>query len=437
VADDTDDTDDRALTDDRAAGDDPPDAVEGTDGIDGTDSRDDDAARPFGRVVQLQRPRPRRRRVGGRSGGAAADPTRPAGRWAGAVAAGEHEPGEADQGLDPGPAGAGAKAGPRRRAGGRRHTGEVFDDVASPVGGETGAASGEPPAPAGSGVVALTTARGRRGRGEAHDAGSAPTGGEGAPAAEAALPELHPRMRRRRIAVRRSEGLRRLRRLTWGLAGLALLVDGLALAHTGFADVDRFAVAGSPHVPAAAVRHASGIHAGDALLTLDEAGAERRIEELPWVAEADVVRQWPDTVRIVVTERQPAAVLQVSEDPAAPLALVDATGRVLEIGAHPEGLIAVTQVPPELGEGDLVPSEARDAVRIAVASSQRMPGTIVSLTVGLEATLGSGGVVLFGSVDDLDSKLMALSTVLAGVDLECLDSLDLAVPDHPALRRSC
>jgi hypothetical protein len=66
-----------------------------------------------------------------------------------------------------------------------------------------------------------------------------------------------------------------------------------------------------------------------------------------------------------------------------------------------------------------------------------MPGTIVSLTVGLEATLGSGGVVLFGSAEDLDAKLMALSTVLARVDLECLDSLNVAVPDHPALKRSC
>jgi hypothetical protein len=46
-------------------------------------------------------------------------------------------------------------------------------------------------------------------------------------------------------------------------------------------------------------------------------------------------------------------------------------------------------------------------------------------------------VVRFGSVDDLDTKLMALATVLARVDLECLDSLNLAVADHPALTRSC
>jgi cell division protein FtsQ len=372
VADDTDDP--TTLTGDDAA----PDA-----------DAPDDAARPMGRVVQLQRTRSRRRR------GSGTDVTRPPG------------------GSPDDPAGAAG-------------TGPGATDATA-----EGAADGGAP---------LTTLRGRPGRGgvpgdpateAGDDAGSAPGTGP------VSIASLHPRMRSRRIAVRRSEGLRRLRRLTWGLAGLALLVDGVALAHTGFVDVDEFAVVGTANVSAAAVEHASGIDLGDALLTLDEAGAERRIERLPWVAEADVVRQWPGTVRITVTERQPAAVLQVKDDPAVPLALVDATGRVLEIGAHPEGLIAVTEVPPPLAEGDRAPAAARDALRIADAASRRMPGTIVSLTSDLEATLGSGGVVLFGSADDLDTKLTALSTVLSGVDLECLESLELSVPDHPALRRSC
>jgi cell division protein FtsQ len=353
----------------------------------------DDAARPMGRVVQLQRPRSRRRRGSGTAA------TRP--------------PGGSPDDLD-----------------GRDDL--PLDDLVDATDGTDGSGA--------DGVIRPTTLRGRMGRAgvpgdpgaEGH--GDAPGGGDDALGSLAAL---HPRMRSRRIAVRRSEGLRRLRRLTWALAGLALLVDGIALAHTGFVDVDEFAVAGTTNVSAAAIEHASGIDAGDALLTLDEARAERRIEELPWVAEADVVRQWPGTVRITVTERLPVAVLQVKDDPAVPLALVDATGRVLEIGAHPEGLIAVTEVPPPLAEGDVVPPGARDALRIAEAANRRMPGAIVSLTSGLEATLGSGGVVVFGSVDDLDTKLMALSTVLNRVDLDCLDSLNLSVPDHPALRRSC
>lgn len=406
-----DDADDPTLTPAPTSADDPVDVV--------------DPGEPGGRVVQLERPRSRRRRG---SGGGGTDPTRPAGRGVSGMAAGEFEPAGSDERSGRGP-----RRGRDDGEAARRHDGDDPDDAASSGEDLTADATDDTLSASSGAVLSLTTLRGRAGRGEDLGDGSAATGD----GAEGPPPALHPRMRSRRIAIRRTEGLRRLRRLTWGLAGLALLVDGLALAHTGFVDVDRFDVAGSPNTSAAAVQSASGIHAGDALLTLDESGAERRIEELPWVAEADVVRQWPGTVRITVTERQPAAVLQVKDDPAVPLALADATGRILDIGAHPEGLIAVTQVPARLVEGGRVPAEARDALRIAAVASQRMPGTIVSVTVGLEATLGTGGVVLFGSVDDLDTKLMALSTVLARVDLDCLGTLNISVPDHPALERSC
>jgi cell division protein FtsQ len=381
---------------------------------------DDDGGRPLGRVVQLERPRSRRRR-----GGPGPDATRPDGRSLDDLPA---TTGRADHGpaFGPIPGDAADRDAPGHAGGALAGSPEGPHDAG------TADASGAVPK-----VASLTTLRGRKGR-RRSGGDTVTTPAENGDAEGGATPaQLHPRMRSRRIAVRRSEGLRRLRRLTWALAGLALVVDGVALAHTGFVDVDTFEVTGSTNTSAVAVQHASGVGRGDALLTLDEAGAERRIESLPWVAEADVVRQWPGTVRISVTERQPVAVLQVNDDPATPLALVDATGRVLQIGAHPDGLIAVTEVPAELTEGARVPAEARDALRIARAASQRMPGAIVSLTVDLVATLGSGGVVRFGSVDDLDTKLMALATVLARVDLDCLDSLNLAVADHPALTRSC
>jgi cell division protein FtsQ len=367
-------------------------------GDDDPEGLDGDADRPLGRVVQLERPR----RWGTRAAGGLDDPGTPA------AEAVPEDAGDSE-GVDDDPDNAtpAAGSGPTDSSGA---------DVAARTSGAT-----------------VTTLRGRSGDGDA----VGPTGEPAAGPSDLAAALLHPRLRARRIAIRRMEGLRRLRRLMWVLAGLAVLVDGVALAHTGVVDVDRFVVVGATHTLPAAVREASGIHVGDALLTLDEAAAERRIEQLPWVDHADVVRQWPGTVKITVTERQPAAVLQVSDDPNAPLTLVDGAGRVLEIGAHPDGLIAVTNVPPDLVEGGRVPARARGALRLAGALSQRLPGAVVSTTVDLEATLGSGGVVRFGSTDDLDTKLMALATVLKRVDLECLGTLDLEVADHPALTRDC
>ncbi|HEY8547555.1 MAG TPA: FtsQ-type POTRA domain-containing protein [Acidimicrobiales bacterium] len=261
-------------------------------------------------------------------------------------------------------------------------------------------------------------------------------GGEDPAAAAAAV--LHERMRARRIAVRREEGLRRLRRLAWGLGVVTALVVGLALAQTPFFDVDRIQVVGAGgQVSAASVRWAAGVHRGDALLTMDEHGAERSIEALPWVADADVRREWPNTVRITVTERAPVALLD--SGPGLPQAVVDAEGRVLQIGGElPGGLVTVTGVPATLAEGQPLPEVARDALELALRASARLPGEIRSVSPALEAELAMGGVARFGSLDRLDEKLLSLATVLARVDMTCADVLDVKVPGTATVsRRPC
>lgn len=355
------------------------------------DYDEDDAGRPSGRVVQLDRPRTARRRgpQGRPRGGAPFDFD-----GTGATTLGPHGGGLGEGDADDGP---GAAPAARLRVitvRGGRSTGET-----RVVGDEDDVDVDDPE------VVATSL--------------------------------LHPRMRRRRIAIRRLEGRRRLRRLTWVLGGLAVLVDGTALAHTGFVDVDRFEIAGAMATSEAAIRGASGIDEGDALLTLDEGAAEQRIEALPWVDEADVVKQWPGTVRVTVTERVPAAVVQLSEQVGAPLALVDATGRVLDIGAQLPGVIMVTGAPPGLAEGQEVPGAVRDALDVALAADARLPGAVTAVSTDLDAALAGGGVVRFGSLDDIDDKIVALATVLSGVDLQCLAVLNLAVADHPALTRGC
>jgi cell division protein FtsQ len=376
------------------------------------DDHDEDDARPPGRVVQLDRPRPARRRgpQGRPRSGAPFDVDGPGATTFGPRGAGLGEYDEYDE---------------------YGHHGADEDDDDGPD--VTPAAR-----------LRVVTVRGGRRTGEsqvvdADDEEAFDDDVELDDPDPLAVSVLHPRMRRRRITIRRIEGRRRLRRLTWVLGGLALLVDGIALAHTGFVDVDRFEVVGSTATPEAAIRAASGIDAGDALLTLDEGKAEQRIEALPWVAEADVVKQWPDTVRITVTDRVPAVVVQISDDAGAgaPLALVDATGRVLDIGAQLPGVIMVTGAPPGLAEGQEVPGVVRDALDVARATNDRLPGAVTAVSTDLDATLAGGGVVRFGSLDEIDDKVVALATVLAGVDLQCMAVLNVAVADHPALTRSC
>ena len=253
-------------------------------------------------------------------------------------------------------------------------------------------------------------------------------------AARDAVVLVSERMRRRRIAVRRAEGRRRLRRLHWVLIVVAVLVDGAAIAHLPQFDVKRIEVEGAAQTSAAAVAWMSGLHRGDTLATLDEHRAEQRIERLPWVAEADVIRQWPSTVRIVVTERQPAAVVYASEG--FPPAVVDREGRVLSIGRGvPGGLMTLTGLVGGLREGGQLPSSMAPALELGVALNERVAGAVVAVGADLDATLAAGGIVRFGSTDELEEKLVALEAFLSDVDLTGLAVLDLRVPSSPALRR--
>jgi cell division protein FtsQ len=245
---------------------------------------------------------------------------------------------------------------------------------------------------------------------------------------------VHPRMRSRRIAVRRSAGRRRLRRVLLALGAVTGLVGLYALAWTPLLDVDEVRVRGGERMSPQVIAAASGIAPGDPMIQVDTGAGERRIEELAWVREVRVQRVWPGTVRIEVKERSPVAVVQVTKSSAA---LVDGTGRVLTIGQDvaSSDLAVLTGVDGRVAEGERLPAKARDAATVLGALVERLPGQVAAMSTDLEATLADGGVVRFGTADDLEDKLVATETMLSDVSLACLQVLDVRVPGNPTLTR--
>jgi cell division protein FtsQ len=253
-------------------------------------------------------------------------------------------------------------------------------------------------------------------------------------AAKTASPVVvDPRMRSRRIAVRRDHRKRRFKRLTVALAAVAVLVAAVVATQTPLLDVDRVRIDGVGHTAAADVRSSAGISPGDTMVGVDVGRAAARVEDLPWIAEARVARRWPGTVEIHVTEREPLAMVGVAEGR---VALVDEDGRVLEVtGQPPAGLPEITGLRGRIAEGDELGRDPRDALAILRALRERLPGVVASVSIDMDAALASGGEIRFGSTDDLDDKIVAVETVLADVDTECLELLDVRVPGSPALTR--
>ena len=249
---------------------------------------------------------------------------------------------------------------------------------------------------------------------------------------------IDPRIRRRRIEVRRDEGRHRLRLLA-GCIGVATAVAGaVGISRSPLFDVDYVDVRGAENTPRRLVVAAGRLASHPAMLDVDTGAVARRVEALPWVRQATARRQWPGTVRIDLVERRPSAVLPAGESR---WARADSTGRVLDVGPEkPTGLPVIANVPLPGPPGSQVGPPARPALRVAAALPDGLRPRVADVAVvdggEVELALTSpGGVVRLGRPTGLGQKLGVLATILARADLGGVQVIDVRVPRAPALTR--
>src|SRR5262249_13094070 len=91
---------------------------------------------------------------------------------------------------------------------------------------------------------------------------------------------------------------------------------GVAVAHavrtTPLLAVRQVDVQGARRVPEGALRSAAGIEPGTNLLALEVGQVVERLEGVPGVRRARVVRELPDRVTLVIEEREPYALVNVA-----------------------------------------------------------------------------------------------------------------------------
>lgn len=249
---------------------------------------------------------------------------------------------------------------------------------------------------------------------------------------------MDPRIRRRRIDVRRDEGRKRLRILIGCVSVVLVVLAAVGAGRSPLFDVDYVDVRGADQTARRAVVDAGRLGDHPALLDVDTEAVARKVEALPWVLEATARRQWPGTVRIDITERRPAAVLPAT---AGQWALADRSGRILQISDEkPSGLPVIGNIEPPERAGASVPAAATPSLRVAAAlpaSVRQRVADIATLEGGVVELqlVPPGGVVRLGPPVDLEEKLSVLATVLARADLANLSVIDVRVPRAPALTR--
>lgn len=229
----------------------------------------------------------------------------------------------------------------------------------------------------------------------------------------------HPRLAARRDAVEHDRGRRRRR---WAIAALALVslvVALLAVARSPLFDVDHVIVVGAGRTGPDAVRTASDVEVGATMLSVDAGAVAGNVEELPWVAEASVSRDWPGTVRIEVTER--AAIARAEN------MLVDGEGHVLG-PAEPGDDLPFVQTGDHEAVAALVAMP--DTLRIQVVRSTGDADGDVDLI------LNDGITIRLGDQSDLRLKFGAVEALLSEADRSTIDSIDVTVPTAATLTRT-
>jgi cell division protein FtsQ len=239
---------------------------------------------------------------------------------------------------------------------------------------------------------------------------------------------MEPRLRARRVAVRREAGRRRLRRLVvaLGIAGLAGL--GVAAVYSPFLAVDRVQVRGAGPTQRA-VLAATHLSTGAPILFVDASGAAAAVRRLPAVASAHVERAFPHTVTVTVTLRTPAAWAPLA---AGGVAVVDGHGVVISRAATaPFGLpelVGLTKVPTPGGRV----APAGPAV-LAAALAPALPGRVGVVTFGPDGLIvgvAGGPQLRFGDTTALATKAHAAAAILAAL-VAPAHYLDVSVPAAP------
>ena len=246
--------------------------------------------------------------------------------------------------------------------------------------------------------------------------------------------ETDPRFRRRRNDVARGRKRKALTVLVT-LGVIATLI--WAAFWSPLLRVRDVKLTGARHTTAAEIAAVADLGAEDNLLLLSADEVVAAAKRLPWVADAEVERRLPGTVKVKVVERKPALVVSLG------LArwTIDARGHVLATGASEPGLPIVGGVEIDTIKPGVKLDEP--IVREVLAAWRSLPKRLAADVQAIFATslerisftLVDGTQIRYGAAERLDAKnevVLALRKQLAE-EGRLASYIDVRVPTSPAV----
>ncbi|WP_328589142.1 cell division protein FtsQ/DivIB, partial [Actinomadura logoneensis] len=230
-------------------------------------------------------------------------------------------------------------------------------------------------------------------------------------------------------SARRSSGRRRPNR--WKAAFVTLLVVGL-LAAAGWVllgskllVVRHVEVAGNRLAPRDRIEAAAGISLGSPMARLDTGAVRDRVRRLREVASAKVERRWPGTVRIVVTERTPRAVVSRGGR----YYRLDGSGITVADGTtRPAGLPLLVVAAP--GPSDPSSLAALHVVgRLPASLRRRLAEVSAPSPEAVTLRLADGLTIVWGSDERTPEKLRLVEALRRSPAGRSANTIDVSSPE--------
>ena len=256
------------------------------------------------------------------------------------------------------------------------------------------------------------------------------------PVASSRGASIDPRIRARRISVRRAESRRRLVWVAIGVAVVLVAVAAVAIVASPIFDVQVITVQGATYTDADVLQSVIDDLEGEPVLLVDTKAAEAKLEAVPWVESARVSTDFPHSVVIDIRERRAVATFQGTDGQ---FRVIDVQGRVLDvIDNQPVDYPLIVGANPDSARGQFAGAVYTAAAQLVVG----LPDEIRSIlqSIGVDAATGTLSLALDGVVDgttvpvrlgdakNLDEKLARLLLqIRSGLDDVC--GLDVSTSD--------
>ncbi|HEX4982715.1 MAG TPA: FtsQ-type POTRA domain-containing protein [Ilumatobacteraceae bacterium] len=246
---------------------------------------------------------------------------------------------------------------------------------------------------------------------------------------------IEPRLRDRRIAVRRAESRRRLRWVILAVFLLAVAGAGLAvLGSSLFAiEADHVRVEGNVYTDRVRLQAVIDDLVGTPVLAADTQGAERELEAIPWVEQARVRTDFPHGVTIEIRERVALATYAGTDGQ---FRVIDRDGRVLDvITGQPIAYVLITGPDPvDRQAGEYAPVGYGAAAKLVQGLTGSVRGRVQSIDVTADGSqlrllLDDATEVRFGAATDLVTKLVRLETALGEIGDQIVRIIDVSTPE--------